>query len=180
MVCQKCKDWFSQNVVIDGVHRNLSHRRFCLTCMPFKARTNGQQSWKNQEILSDQKVCVDCCRPIRRKNRCSSCSVSRSRKKKLKILLLDILGGKCVFCGYGGEIKWRALVMHHVENRSFCVNDGAMGFGWKKIIEEAKKCVLVCCNCHQEIHLGIIHESIVLEGKRKLWEEKKERWLSLV
>jgi hypothetical protein len=56
--------------------------------------------------------------------------------------------------------NWSRLVnlhFHHVDptTKSFTMSV-ASGKGLGKLREEAKKCVLVCANCHGEIESGVI------------------------
>lgn len=59
----------------------------------------------------------------------------------------------CV-CGY--DRCSAALDFHHKDERekSFGLSQDGMTRSWKKTKEELKKCVLVCANCHREIHAG--------------------------
>lgn len=91
----------------------------------------------------------------------SSEAVKRWRERT-KARLVEAMGGKCVCCGYNRCN--RALEFHHRNP-----NEKEFGIGnilssvisWARIITEVKKCVLVCNNCHAEIHDGI---TIVPEG----------------
>ena len=62
-----------------------------------------------------------------------------------------LLGGKCCVCGYDRCID--ALEFHH-KNPS--IKEFKLGSGntmsWKEYKSEALKCMLVCSNCHKEIH----------------------------
>lgn len=60
-------------------------------------------------------------------------------------------GGKCEICGYSKCLA--ALHFHHKDHttKSFSIN-AANGVSYAKKVEEAKKCILVCSNCHVEIH----------------------------
>jgi hypothetical protein len=62
-----------------------------------------------------------------------------------------MFGGKCVKCGYNKCIG--ALQFHHTDpsKKSFGIAEGYQRFSLAKLIEEAKKCILVCANCHSEI-----------------------------
>jgi hypothetical protein len=87
-------------------------------------------------------------------------SISSERVKKwratTKDRMVEAMGGKCQCCGYSRTNQ--ALAFHHVDP-----NEKDMGFGdtranpksWLKIVSELKKCILVCHNCHSEIHAGI-------------------------
>lgn len=76
------------------------------------------------------------------------------RRKKLRQMAVEHLGGKCVNCGYNRDIK--ALDFHHVDESTklFGLSDRGMTRSWKIIKEEIEKCILVCANCHREIHSG--------------------------
>ena len=64
-------------------------------------------------------------------------------------------GGKCEICGYSRCPE--ALEFHHKEVSSKDFGIPAKGYtrSWARVIEEIEKCVLVCANCHREIHAGI-------------------------
>ena len=89
--------------------------------------------------------------------RCTRCcgeAVTR-RHRKVKLTLVAEAGGRCCLCGYD-----RCLVnlhFHHVDPaaKSFSLTV-AMGKGLDRLREEARKCVLVCANCHGEIEAGLI------------------------
>ena len=64
-------------------------------------------------------------------------------------------GGACAVCGYERCIV--NLHFHHVkpEEKSFAISV-ATGKALASYREEARKCVLVCANCHGEIEAGVI------------------------
>lgn len=56
-------------------------------------------------------------------------------------------------CGYS-KCK-EALDFHHVNPNEKDFNiSGSHSRSWEKIELELKKCVLLCANCHREIHSG--------------------------
>ena len=66
-----------------------------------------------------------------------------------------ILGGKCEKCGYNKCLN--ALHFHHRDAtmKLFEITPAIWGkskVGDEQIIEEVKKCMLLCANCHAEIH----------------------------
>lgn len=79
------------------------------------------------------------------------------RRRKLKELAVASRGGKCQVCGYSRCIS--ALDFHHVDETKKLFSLGTRGLtrSWTKIEEEIKKCILVCSNCHREIHAGLVH-----------------------
>lgn len=66
-----------------------------------------------------------------------------------------LLGGKCQICGYSK--CWDALQFHHKnpDHKKFEVSDAIFGSvkrSEQEILEEVKKCSLLCANCHYELH----------------------------
>jgi len=52
------------------------------------------------------------------------------------------------------------LEFHHLNPEEKEINFGSnTNLGWGAVKEELKKCILVCANCHREIHYGIIDNS---------------------
>ena len=86
--------------------------------------------------------------------RCTKCrmdAVSRKRKK-LKKDLVEYKGGKCEKCGYNKCIA--AMDFHHInpKEKDFAVSKNGHTKSWEKLKKEADKCILVCANCHRELH----------------------------
>ncbi|OGY89641.1 MAG: hypothetical protein A2927_02350 [Candidatus Komeilibacteria bacterium RIFCSPLOWO2_01_FULL_45_10] len=74
------------------------------------------------------------------------------RRKALRRKALDYLGNKCKICGYA---KYEgALDFHHLDknHKGFGLSEKGMTRSWTRIKEELDKCILVCANCHREIH----------------------------
>lgn len=89
-----------------------------------------------------------------RRVRCPKCNTEAvtKRRKQLKVLLVDYFGGKCVLCSYDKCIS--ALEFHHLDpnEKEFSISVSGNTRALYLLIEEAKKCILVCANCHREIH----------------------------
>ncbi len=68
---------------------------------------------------------------------------------------MELKGGKCELCGYKSCI-W-ALDFHHLDEKtkSFSLSVRGLTRSWALIKNEVEKCVLVCANCHREIHAGV-------------------------
>jgi hypothetical protein len=78
----------------------------------------------------------------------------RRWRERAKYWLIDYCGGSCQCCGY--KKCYNNLVFHHInrdkkESIHVLIRNTQ---GWVKILEEIEKCVLVCANCHGEIHAG--------------------------
>ena len=79
--------------------------------------------------------------------------VMECRKRK-RIKLVQLFGDKCSLCGYNRCSA--ALEFHHInpEEKDFELSM-SNSKSLEKNIEEAKKCILICANCHREIHNGL-------------------------
>ena len=80
-------------------------------------------------------------------------AVKRIRKSH-RDSVLEHAGGKCQRCGY--DTCSQALEFHHIDpdTKKFGIKDGNTR-SLKSMLEEAEKCVLLCANCHRELHYGI-------------------------
>jgi hypothetical protein len=78
------------------------------------------------------------------------------RRKTIRGKLIKYKGGKCIFCSYSKCAD--ALDLHHFDasQKEFGISSGGLTRAWNRVVAEADKCVLVCANCHREIHAGII------------------------
>ena len=75
----------------------------------------------------------------------------RGRTRKLK--LLELKGKKCEICSY--KKNYAALEFHHKNpgDKSFQLDLRSLSNRkWDVILEEARKCILICSNCHSELH----------------------------
>lgn len=78
------------------------------------------------------------------------------RRKKLKVMAIEYKGGKCMVCGYRKFVG--ALDFHHIDEKTkqFDLSSRGLTRAWSRIQIELDKCVLLCANCHREIHAGIV------------------------
>lgn len=78
----------------------------------------------------------------------------RVRAKKR---LVDAFGGACGLCGYNKCHS--ALAFHHIDPKEKENSFGQIqSMAWEKIINEVRKCVMLCHNCHAEFHAGVKHD----------------------
>lgn len=77
-------------------------------------------------------------------------------RRNMKQKVVIAMGNKCQICNYNKCND--ALELHHLDP-----NEKEFGLGaimahpvkWEKIVEELKKCIMLCSNCHKEVHKGI-------------------------
>jgi 5-methylcytosine-specific restriction endonuclease McrA len=75
-------------------------------------------------------------------------------RRNMKLQAIKMLGGKCSICGYNKCVD--ALEFHHKnpKEKEFKLGSGNT-MSWEEYKNELKKCILVCSNCHKEIHSKI-------------------------
>lgn len=85
--------------------------------------------------------------------RCRQCIIDAVNKRRriLKQKAVEYKGGKCIKCGYNKYVG--ALEFHHIEGeKDFGISAAGTTKSWEKIKKELDKCIIVCSNCHKEIH----------------------------
>ena len=75
------------------------------------------------------------------------------RRRQNKQILVEYKGGKCEKCGYNKCIA--ALDFHHLDPSKKELSLSGNTFSLEKQKQEADKCILVCSNCHREIHYNL-------------------------
>lgn len=161
--CRNCQQFFPFNVSINGKNKNLSKRKFCLTCSPF-GENNRRSSLQVQKCticeceLNDDNA-------YRKKrtfhSQCKKCHLihHKIRLQKFKLIAIAYKGGCCQECGYNKCPA--ALDFHHRlgKDKLFKISGGKL----TKLTERAKieldKCDLLCANCHREKHFTNLIES---------------------
>ena len=105
---------------------------------------------------------------------------SENRSKRMtanKQALVAYKGGECCICGYN-KCNW-ALHFHHVGKKNFAISAAGniMGSGPKaleRMKKEADNTILVCRNCHGEIHAGMHEEYRELSENTVRYRESGE------
>lgn len=166
-VCEKCKNTFEQLMLIDGKPKNLQNRKYCLKCSPFGNHNTVNFLAENpgNALKKGGKICP-CCNIYyssdefyrRRKSTdlsvyCKICTNRQAieRFREAKRRAVEYKGGCCQVCSYDRCIN--ALEFHHLDptKKDFSISQ-AKNKSFDKIKSELDKCILVCANCHREIH----------------------------
>lgn len=76
-------------------------------------------------------------------------------RRRAKTNLMIGFGGECGICKYSKCTS--ALTFHHLDPtvKEFTFSGNGVPRAWKKMLDEAAKCVLLCRNCHAEVHSGV-------------------------
>ncbi|HMS23997.1 MAG TPA: hypothetical protein PKB09_04290 [Candidatus Saccharibacteria bacterium] len=80
-----------------------------------------------------------------------SYSAQKKRGIERKLFFVNKLGNKCSQCGYSANLS--GLAFHHLGGKEFQLDVRSLSNRKiDPIIEEVAKCILLCHNCHAEVH----------------------------
>jgi len=137
--------------------RKLTNRRRCLSCLPFGARRKGPKGVLRKAAAKKQRDWLakrqqDLGEPHHRHLR-------RTRKEAL----VGFFGGGCQFCGYSRCFS--NLEFHHVSgDKLHTVSGRELQYSLHRVAAEVQKCILVCSNCHGEVHAGLVSAKTVVKA----------------
>ena len=149
--CGLCSVRFPCRVTVGGVLRNVAGRKYCLVCSPF-----GRHNTTDPRVRTGLPVTCPCGRQFvyskskgHSHTKCNSC-MSNAHRRGRKLRAIEYKGGKCEMCGYSRCVG--SLVFHHKDpaHKTFQVSFGT--FSWERVRAEIDKCLLLCANCHGEVH----------------------------
>ena len=90
--------------------------------------------------------------------RCKACFVAHRSTQHIERVVKAVkeLGKelKCCICGYDKCVS--SLDFHHLDPSQKDIGVGQMrGHSFQRIKREIEKCVVLCKNCHSEVHAGV-------------------------
>lgn len=112
----------------------------CITC---QQTLTGRQS----------KFCSSKCKNLLSNNKHQNYEAQQKRGHDRKKEFVKLLGGKCQICSYDKNIA--ALCFHHLDpfKKDLALSIRELSNNnIDLLINEIKKCQLLCHNCHMEIH----------------------------
>lgn len=171
-LCIKCNQKIIPYKMSDGSKRYAAGKRcHCFNCWPPGYKPIKKPRKLKPAIVTDtHKICPRChlmlslteyyriASDSKFYSWCKSCTrkIVVERQTKVKQQLVDYKGGKCSICGYARCLG--ALHFHHTEpeHKDFNLSKRRSTHFNNELRRELDKCILVCANCHSEIHAGIL------------------------
>lgn len=79
--------------------------------------------------------------------------VEHRRRRKLRAI--EYMGQGCSGCGRDGVPG--IFEFHHwnAAEKEFGISNTGIPRSWEKVVAELAKCVMLCANCHREVHAGV-------------------------
>lgn len=86
--------------------------------------------------------------------KCKNKQSVNNYRRNIKRKAVEYLGGKCSECGYSKCVD--SLHFHHKDpnEKDFGIAKGGTR-KWEDVKVELDKCIMVCANCHGEIHYDL-------------------------
>jgi hypothetical protein len=134
---------------LDFHHRDKATKEFGLGAF------NGSRARLLAEAEKCDLVCANChaIRHLAEVGHESAAQVNLRRETKLRAV--ECFGGRC----WGCRATYPAAVFqfHHVDpsSKAFAISTDGFNRSWEKTSAELSKCVMVCANCHREVHAGV-------------------------
>ena len=88
--------------------------------------------------------------------RCKRCRIEQivRHRRKVKSVLVEEAGGSCALCGYDRALG--ALHFHHLDPATKRLEvSKSVALSIDAVRAEARKCILLCSNCHAEVEGGV-------------------------
>ena len=154
--CQmpNCSNTYPSPKRLDGRIHNYSNRKYCFDCSPIGEHKIRSRA-KDIPLFEN---CDLCNKPLNSKfwsnrKRCNSCQVKIHRITK-KIRAINLLGGKCVDCGWKPQTVYEvaAVEFHHPNSDKEFDIGRFLNKKWDFLIPEILKCQLLCSRCHRIHH----------------------------
>lgn len=147
--CQDC-GYANAHAALEFHHRDASTKEFAV------GSWYGSLELLVAESEKCDLLCANCHRvrhAILDERRSSDRVVEHRRRRKLKAIAY--MGGKCDGCAR--VVPAAAFEFHHRDARTkeFGISQTGNPRRWEKTVEELAKCVMLCANCHREVHAGV-------------------------
>ncbi len=122
--------------------KEYGEHRFCPSC---KENCNIEDFYQRRGKQNSSTYC----------KKCTSIQTIK-RTQNLKKLMVEYKGGQCEKCGYNTYIG--ALEFHHLnpKEKDFHPSQLKKYTFDDRVKKELDKCILVCANCHREIHSKMV------------------------
>lgn len=145
--CEGC-GYRANIAALEFHHRDASSKKFAIG----GASVSRERLWA--EAAKCDLLCANCHRARHSRVRTGGGHAVVLLRHRLKVRAVAAIGGRCSGCGLREPIE--ALEFHHLDpaTKEFGISTDGIARRWDKIEAELAKCVLLCANCHREVHAG--------------------------
>lgn len=145
--CEVC-GYAQTSSALEFHHRDSSAKDFSIS----------RGSVSRVRLLAESRKCELLCANCHRGRHChiaaeDDATIVRLRRER-KEQAVALLGSLCQGCGR--SFSSRVFEFHHLDARTkgFAISADGILRSWDLMVAELEKCVLLCANCHREVHAG--------------------------
>lgn len=119
----------------------------------------GEFSGALERLLREAEKCDLVCANCHRIRHAALWSVSLdpvvSHRRRRKVKAVSHMGSACYACGRAGLPALFEFHHWNADEKDFAISDSGIPHRWTKVVAELAKCVMLCANCHREVHAGV-------------------------
>ncbi|MBI3521988.1 MAG: hypothetical protein HY071_02665 [Chloroflexi bacterium] len=146
--CEEC-GYDASPAALEFHHRDPATKEFALG--------NFQGTW--DRLLREAEKCDLLCANCHR-TRHATLDAGRgdhpvvAHRRRRKLRAIEYMGGTCHGCGRAGLPA--IFEFHHRDaaQKDFGISETGIPHKWETVVAELAKCVMLCANCHREVHAG--------------------------
>jgi hypothetical protein len=140
--CSKCKNILSEENFCNNKARHNGKSAYCKNCDNERKKTYSKT--EKGKIANKRRQ--------RRVDKSKIKEYQKISRKKRQELVDEVKKKGCFLCGYNKTFI--ALDLHHLEEdfKVDTLSNMIYSSSLKKIEQELKKCIVLCANCHREVH----------------------------
>lgn len=141
-----------------GVNPFAEAEYLCTPCRTAELEEGKNRAANKRVFRKANSLCFQCATPIDKGHKlCARCRgirnvVAKAHALDIKRKCVEMLGGKCIDCGFITEYV-AVYDFHHPDPSEKDFNIGKiLTYKWSTLVKELAKCVLLCVNCHRIRH----------------------------
>lgn len=146
--CSDCP-YSGPAAAFDFHHRDAKSKQFRI----------GEFSGSWDELLVEAEKCDMLCANCHRIRHAAEDVASKGGavvdfRRRLKVRAVEYMGGRCNECDMSGPAA--VFDFHHTDasDKRFGISQDGIPRRWETVVAELDKCVMLCANCHREVHAG--------------------------
>ena len=124
-----------------------------------KSFTLGEFSGALEQLLREAEkcdlLCPNCHRIRHAALEAASLDPVVVHRRRRKLKAVSHMGSTCYACGRDGPAAMFEFHHWNADEKDFGLSESGIPHSWSRVIAELAKCVMLCANCHREVHAGV-------------------------
>jgi hypothetical protein len=124
-----------------------------------KSFTLGEFSGALEPLLREVEkcdlLCANCHRIRHALRESASLEPAVAHRRRRKLKAIAHMHSTCYACGRGGPPALFEFHHWNADEKEFGLSESGISRSWARVVAELTKCVMLCANCHREVHAGV-------------------------